>query len=80
MKTLPVGLQLFTVRDEMAKSVPETLKAVKEAGYDYVEPAGLFGLSGEQFKEELDKAVQEQNFEYAAQLRDRIKELEAPST
>lgn len=27
-------------------------------------------------KEELDKAVQEQNFEYAAQLRDRIKELE----
>ncbi len=56
MKTLPVGLQLFTVRDEMAKSVSETLKAVKEAGYDCVEPAGLFGLSGEEFKSELDKA------------------------
>ena len=57
MKTLPVGLQLYTVRDEMAKSVPQTLKAVKDAGYDYVEPAGLFGLSGEQFREELDKAA-----------------------
>ncbi len=56
MKTLPVGLQLYTVRDEMAKSVPETLAAVKNAGYDYVEPAGLFGLSGEEFKAELDKA------------------------
>lgn len=56
MKTLPVGLQLYTVRDEMEKSVPETLKAVKAAGYDYVEPAGLFGLSGKDFKAELDKA------------------------
>jgi len=56
MKTLPVGLQLFTVRNEMAKSVSETLKAVKDAGYDYVEPAGLFGLSGEEFKAELDRA------------------------
>ena len=56
MKTLPVGLQLYTVRDEMAKSVPETLKAVKEMGYDYVEPAGLFGYSYADFKAELDKA------------------------
>lgn len=56
MKTLPVGLQLYTVRDEMEKSVSATLKAVKEAGYDYVEPAGLFGFSGEEFKAELDKA------------------------
>lgn len=56
MKTLPVGLQLFTVRSEMEKSVPATLAAVKNAGYDYVEPAGLFGLTGEQFRAELDKA------------------------
>ena len=56
MKTLPVGLQLFTVRDEMAKDLPAALKAVKEAGYDYVETAGFFGLSGEEFKAELDKA------------------------
>lgn len=56
MKKLPVGLQLYTVRDEMQKDLPATLKVVKEAGYDYVEPAGLFGLSGEEFKAELDKA------------------------
>ena len=56
MKTLPVGLQLYTVRDEMSKSVPETLKAVKAMGYDYVEPAGLFGYSYADFRAELDKA------------------------
>ena len=56
MKTLPVGLQLYTVRTEMEKSVPETLAAVKAMGYDYVEPAGLFGYSYEGFKAELDKA------------------------
>ena len=56
MKTLPVGIQLYTVRDEMAKDLSATLAAVKNAGYDYVEPAGLFGLSGEAFKAELDKA------------------------
>lgn len=43
-------------RDEMAKSVPETLAAVKAMGYDYVEPAGLFGYSYADFKAELDKA------------------------
>lgn len=56
MKTLPVGLQLYTVRTEMQKSVPETLAAVKAMGYDYVEPAGLFGYSYADFRAELDKA------------------------
>ena len=55
MKTLPVGLQLYTVRSEMEKDVAATLKAVKAAGYDYVEPAGLFGLTGEQFRALLDE-------------------------
>ena len=58
MKTLPVGLQLYTVRDAMEKSVPEALAAVKAMGYDYVETAGLFGYSYEGFKAELDKAEQ----------------------
>lgn len=56
MKTLPVGIQLYTVRNEMEKGVPACLAAVKAAGYDYVETAGLFGLTGEQFRAELDKA------------------------
>ena len=56
MKTLPVGLQLYTVRTEMEKNVPETLAKVKAMGYDYVEPAGLFNYSYEAFRKELDKA------------------------
>lgn len=55
MKNLPVALQLYTVRNEMEKNVAEALAKVKEIGYDYVEPAGLFGLSGEEFKALLDK-------------------------
>ena len=40
---LPVGLQLYTVRDDMAKDFKGTLQKVKELGYDGVEFAGLFG-------------------------------------
>ena len=55
MKTLPVGLQLYTVRTEMEKDVAATLKAVKAAGYDYVEPAGLFGFTPRAFRTLLDE-------------------------
>lgn len=55
-KTLPVGLQLYSVRDFMASDLPGTLKKVKEIGYDYVEPAGLCGVSAEAFKKALDDA------------------------
>lgn len=47
---LPVGLQLYSVRDDMAKDFPGTLKKVKDMGYDGVEFAGLFGHSPEQIK------------------------------
>jgi len=56
MSTLPVALQLYTVRDFMEKDLPGTLAKVREMGYKCVEPAGLFGLTGEQFRAELDKA------------------------
>lgn len=49
------GLQLYSVRDYMAKNVLATLKRAKEVGYDYVEVAGLFGLSGKEFKKLLDE-------------------------
>ncbi len=54
MKTLPVALQLYTVREEMAKNVSKTLEAVKEMGYDYVEPAGLY-TTYEEFTSELNR-------------------------
>lgn len=41
--SLPVGLQLYSVRDDMGKDFKGTLQKVKEMGYDGVEFAGLFG-------------------------------------
>ncbi len=40
--SLPVALQLYSVRHEMKNDLPTTLKKVKEMGYDGVEFAGLF--------------------------------------
>lgn len=39
----PLGLQLYTLRGEMAQSVDETLARVAEIGYREVEFAGYFG-------------------------------------
>ena len=44
MKTLPVALQIYTVRDEAERDFAKTMRAVHEMGYDYVEPAGLYGI------------------------------------
>ena len=43
VKELPVALQLYTVRDDVAKDFKGTLQQVKALGYDGVEFAGLFG-------------------------------------
>lgn len=37
-----IGIQLYTVRDQMAEDVPGTLQALAEIGYDEVEFAGYF--------------------------------------
>ena len=55
MKQFEVGLQLYSVRDQMEKDMEGTLKAVKEMGYDYVETAGYFGKSAEEIRALLDK-------------------------
>ena len=55
-RTLPVGLQLYTVRDYLAADLKGTLKKVKAMGYDYVEPAGLYGNSAADFRAALDEA------------------------
>lgn len=39
---LPIALQLYSVRHEMAKDLRSTLEKVKKMGYDGVEFAGLF--------------------------------------
>ncbi len=49
-ETLPIGLQLYSVRDAMEKDFKGTLQQVKAMGYDGVEFAGLFNNSPEQIK------------------------------
>lgn len=54
MKDFKVGVQLYSVRDDMEKDIDGTLKALKEMGYDYVEFAGYYDLSAEELKQKLD--------------------------
>ena len=54
-KTLPVGLQVYSVRDYASKDLEDTMTKLKEIGYDYVEPAGLYGKTAEEYKAVLDK-------------------------
>jgi sugar phosphate isomerase/epimerase len=50
-----VGLQLYTVRDAMAKDVPGTLERVAQIGYKEVEFAGYFNHSPHEIHEMLEK-------------------------
>lgn len=55
MRKFKIGLQLYSIREEMEKDMDAALKQVKEIGYDYVEFAGYFGHSAEEVKAMLDK-------------------------
>ena len=52
----PFGLQLYSLRDQLAKDVPGSLKHARQAGYTTVETAGFYNLKPEDFKKQLDKA------------------------
>jgi sugar phosphate isomerase/epimerase len=49
----PIGLQLYSLRDQFAKDVPGTLDEVKQMGFRYAELAGTYGLTPDQFKAQL---------------------------
>jgi len=49
----PVGLQLYSLREQFKKDVPGTLDEVKTFGFRYAELAGDYGLTPEKFKAEL---------------------------
>lgn len=49
----PVGVQLYSLRDQFAKDVPGTLDEVKAFGIKYAELAGTYGQPPEKFKSEL---------------------------
>ena len=55
MKKFKIGLQLYSIREDMEKDMDAALKAVKEMGYECVEFAGFFDKSAEEVKTLLDK-------------------------
>ena len=54
-KKVPVGLQLYTVRDLAGKDFVGTLKKVAEIGYDAVEFASYGGMASVDLKKLLDE-------------------------
>ncbi len=52
----PVGLQLYSVRELMAKDFDGTLLKLKGAGIQEVEAAGYYGYSAEDFRGSMDQA------------------------
>lgn len=56
MKKYNVGLQIYSVRNDLKNDFEGTLKKVAEMGYEYVELAGYYGgHTGEEIKEILDR-------------------------
>jgi sugar phosphate isomerase/epimerase len=53
---LPLGLQLYSLRELLPKDFDGTLKAVAAAGYQDVEAAGFYAMSAQEFKQAMDAA------------------------
>jgi sugar phosphate isomerase/epimerase len=53
---LPPGIQLYSVRDNLAKDVPGTLKQLHDIGFREVETAGFERYSAREFRTMLDDA------------------------
>ncbi|MCF7973981.1 MAG: sugar phosphate isomerase/epimerase [Phycisphaerae bacterium] len=51
---IPVGVQLYCVRNECQKDLPGTLTQIADMGYDGVEFADYFGRSAEELRAMLD--------------------------
>lgn len=48
------SIQLYSCRDAMKESVEDTLSKIAKIGYTYVETAGFFGYTAENFKALID--------------------------
>lgn len=53
-KKIPLGVQLYSVREDAAKDLPGVLAAVKKMGYDGVEFAGYYGHDAKTIRKWLD--------------------------
>jgi sugar phosphate isomerase/epimerase len=55
-KPIPIGTQLWCVRQQLSRDVPGTLKALGAMGYEGVELENAFGRSGAEWRGHLDAA------------------------
>ena len=55
MKTLPVAVQVYSVREDAEKDFKGTMRQLKDMGYNAVELAGLYGKSAEYIRSVLDE-------------------------
>ncbi len=55
MKQFKIGVQLYSVRGDMANDFEGTLQKIAEMGYEYVEFAGYFSKTSDEIKAILDK-------------------------
>lgn len=53
-KNIPLGVQLYSVRNECEKDLPKTLETIAKIGYQGVEFAGFYGYSAADLKKLLD--------------------------
>jgi sugar phosphate isomerase/epimerase len=53
---MPVGLQLYSARDLLAKDFMGTLHKLRAAGYKDVEAAGYYGRTAPKFRKAMDEA------------------------
>jgi sugar phosphate isomerase/epimerase len=53
---LPIGLQLYSVRDLLPKDFDGTLAQLRAAGYTEVEAAGYYGRTAGEFRKAMDRA------------------------
>lgn len=54
MAKIPVGVQLYSVREDCARDLPGVLAAIKKMGYDGVEFAGYHGYEAKELRRMLD--------------------------
>jgi sugar phosphate isomerase/epimerase len=55
MARIPIALELYSVREDLQRDMPGTLKAVAEMGYDGVEFAGFAGHPAQEVRAILDE-------------------------
>lgn len=53
-RKIPIGVQLYSVREQCAKDLPGTLAAISKIGYQGVEFAGYHGRSAKELRKMLD--------------------------